>query len=70
MWEEDRAGLPPKPVTNEDPSLVFGPDGIKLNPEIEESSKADEALTAMQLYQKGLTCFRQVWPRSLRRVVG
>jgi TPR repeat protein len=59
MWEEDRAGLPPKPVTNEDPSLVFGPDGIKLNPEIEESSKADEALTAMQLYQKGLTCFRQ-----------
>lgn len=40
--------------------LVLGPDGIKRNPEVEPLLEAEKGLTAAQLYQSGLTHFRQV----------
>eukprot|EP00668_Euglena_longa_P029193 GGOE01036537.1.p1 GENE.GGOE01036537.1~~GGOE01036537.1.p1 ORF type:complete len:658 (-),score=216.49 GGOE01036537.1:503-2446(-) len=39
--------------------LVLGPDGIKRNPEVEPLSEEEKSLTAAQLYQTGLTHFRQ-----------
>ena len=40
--------------------IVYGSDGIKLNPEVEPYTDADKEMGESQIYMKGLQCFRQV----------